>query len=147
MEEKLQEEIVTLKPELKSSVSTFSADNESGYEDCEPSEANDTIHEPDHAGDLSDVAAAKPLETDQEADSLIDTTSALTIDSGTRYKYWQLCQHPSANFNHCRPPSAISFASSTLSLQRRSRSKIPVRTHSSSTITSNSRAGGQSSML
>ena len=83
MDEKLQEDSVTLKPELKSSVSTFSADNESGYEDCDPSEANDTIHEPDHAGDLTD--AAKPLETDdQEADSLIDITSALTIDSGTR---------------------------------------------------------------
>ena len=84
MEEKIQEELETLKPELKSSVSTFSADNESGYEDCDPSEANDTIHEPDHAGDLSDGAAARPLETEQEADSLIDITSALTIDSGTR---------------------------------------------------------------
>ena len=84
MEEKIQEELETLKLELKSSVSTFSADNESGYEDCDPSEANDTIPEPDHTRDLSDGAAARPLETEQEADSLIDITSALTIDSGTR---------------------------------------------------------------
>ena len=92
MKETLEEkptETVSLKPGLKSSVSTFSADNESGYEDCDPSEAHDTISEvndPDHTRDLSDVTETrgKPLEADQEADSLIETTSALTIDSSTR---------------------------------------------------------------
>ena len=91
MKETLEEkptEPVNLKPGLKSSVSTFSADNESGYEDCDPSEAHDTISEvngPDP--DLSNVTAtsSKPLEADQEADSLIETTSALTIDSSTMY--------------------------------------------------------------
>ena len=83
--EKKPTEPVTLKPGLKSSVSTFSADNESGYEDCDPSDAHDTISEVNDP-DLSDVTEtmAKPLEADQEADSLIETTSALTIDSSTR---------------------------------------------------------------
>ena len=90
MRETLEEkptDSVTLKPGLKSSVSTFSADNESGYEDCDPSEAHDTISEVnDPDPDLSDVTETrgKPLEADQEADSLIETTSALTIDSSTR---------------------------------------------------------------
>ena len=90
MRETLEEkptDSVTLKPGLKSSVSTFSADNESGYEDCDPSEAHDTISEVnDPDPDLSDVTEARgrPLEADQEADSLIETTSALTIDSSTR---------------------------------------------------------------
>ena len=90
--EEQQEKSVTEnnKAELKGSVSSFSADNESGYEDCEPSDANDTINErtdlrTDHTGDLSDVTCSKYLEPDQEADSLIETTSALTIDSSTRY--------------------------------------------------------------
>ena len=81
MEEK-QEESVTFNPGLKSSVSTFSADNESGYEDCDAHEGADT----DHTGDLSDVRtpSSKHLEADHETDSLIETTSALTIDSSTR---------------------------------------------------------------
>ena len=97
--EEHQEKSVTenIKAELKGSVSSFSADNESGYEDCEPSDANDAINErtdhtgdlsslrTDHTGDLSDVTCSKYLEPDQEADSLIETTSALTIDSSTRY--------------------------------------------------------------
>ena len=109
--EEQQEKSVTenIKAELKGSVFSFSADNESGYEDCEPSDANDAINErtdhtgnlsslrtdhtgdlsdvrTDHTGDLSDVTCSKYLEPDQEADSLIETTSALTIDSSiTRY--------------------------------------------------------------
>ena len=97
--EEHQEKSVTeiIKAELKGSVSSFSADNESGYEDCEPSDANDAINErtdhtgdlsslrTDHTGDLSDVTCSKYLEPDQETDSLIETTSALTIDSSTRY--------------------------------------------------------------
>ena len=84
MEEK-QEEPVTFNPGLKSSVSTFSADNESGYEDCDPCDAHEGA-DTDHTRDLSDVRtpSSKHLEADHETDSLIETTSALTIDSSTR---------------------------------------------------------------
>ena len=86
--EEQKEKLVNNKPDLKSSVSSFSADNESGYEDCEPSDVIDTINErTDHTGDLTNVTSSrrKHLETDHETDSLIETTSALTIDSSTRY--------------------------------------------------------------
>ena len=85
--EEQKKKLVNNKPDLKSSVSSFSADNESGYEDCEPSDVIDTINErTDHTGDLIDVtSSSKHLEPDHETDSLIETTSALTIDSSTRY--------------------------------------------------------------
>lgn len=110
---------------LKNSISNFSVDNESGYEDG-VSDVNDTLNDSVEnvevdASDITDVP--KNLSQDkyhQEKlvlQSLVKHTSTLTIDS-----------------YNTRPPSTLSFTSSTSSLPRRARSKIPIRTKSLNTL-------------
>ena len=91
MEQK-EADLVTYKPSLKSSVSNLCADNESGYEDC-TSDVNDNLNDGAETEDLSGVTvtrskSSKSVLDDQDhevtADSLVETTSALTIDSSTR---------------------------------------------------------------
>ena len=88
MEQK-EADLVTYKPSLKSSVSNLCADNESGYEDC-PSDVNDNLNDGAETEDLSGVTVTRNRSVldDQDhevtVDSLVETTSALTIDSSTR---------------------------------------------------------------
>ena len=70
------------KPKVKSCISHFSVDAESGYEDGVSSDVNDVTETQAEHGSL-EITRDKGVAT---ADSLVENISDLTLDSDTRYK-------------------------------------------------------------
>ena len=75
---------VPKKEHVKAVISNISVDNESGYEDG-VSDVNDTLNDSVDASDIADdtITVSK---IEENLDSLIENTSALILDSSTRYK-------------------------------------------------------------
>ena len=70
------------KPELRSCISHFSVDAESGYEDGVSSDLNDVTESVPEQGSL-EITRDNGVTA---ADSLVENISDLTLDSDTRYK-------------------------------------------------------------
>ena len=70
------------KPELRSCISHFSVDAESGYEDGVSSDLNDVTETLPEHGSLERTRDKGVT----AADSLVENISDLTLDSDTRYK-------------------------------------------------------------
>ena len=74
------------KPELRSCISHFSVDAESGYEDGVSSDLNDVTETPPEQDSLESRAPGTRDRGVTAADSLVENISDLTLDSDTRYK-------------------------------------------------------------